>query len=125
VADAFEPGDHATTFGGQPLATAAALKVLEIMEREDVPGRAKAAGERLQSGLEALEGVARVRGLGLLVAAELLDGLDAKDIAARALDAGLIVNAVTPTSLRLAPSLLVTDEEIDEACRILGEVIAG
>jgi len=124
VADAFEPGDHATTFGGQPLATAAARKVLEVMEREDVPGRAKAAGERLRAGLEALAGVTAVRGLGLLVAAELAGGIDAKAVAASALDAGLVVNAVTPTSLRLAPSLLVSDEEIGEACRILGEVIS-
>jgi predicted acetylornithine/succinylornithine family transaminase len=121
----FEPGDHATTFGGQPLATAAARAVLAVMEREDAPARARHAGERLTTGLVALPGVAAVRGLGLLVAAELDPGIEAGKVAAAALDAGLVVNAVTPTSLRLAPSLLVTDAEVDEAVAILGAVLAG
>jgi acetylornithine/N-succinyldiaminopimelate aminotransferase len=124
VAAAFEPGDHATTFGGQPLATAAARAVLAVMEAEDVPARARRAGAKLQADLAALPGVAGVRGVGLLVAAELDEGLDARVVAGAALDAGLVVNAVTPTALRLAPSLLVTDEEIDEAVAILGSVLA-
>ncbi len=114
VAAAFEPGDHATTFGGQPLATAAARKVLEVMEREDVPARARAAGARLTEGLQALPGVTEVRGLGLLLAAE-LDGRDARQVAAAALEAGRVVNGVSPTALRFAPSLLVGDDEVDEA----------
>src|SRR3954467_9832609 len=72
VADAFVPGDHGSTFGGQPLAAAAALATLTVMEREDVPGRATKAGERLRTALEALPGVAEVRGQGLLLAAELV-----------------------------------------------------
>ena len=86
------------------------------MEAEDVPARATAAGKRLAVGLQELAGVREVRGLGLLLAAE-LDGCDARVVAADALDRGLIVNAITPTALRLAPSLLVTDDEIDEASR--------
>jgi acetylornithine/N-succinyldiaminopimelate aminotransferase len=125
VAAAFEPGDHATTYGGQPLAAAAARAVLEVMEREDVPARALRAGERLTLGLEALRSVRQVRGAGLLLAAELDDGIDARRIAADALDAGLVVNAVTPTALRLAPSLLVSDDEIDEALAILAEVLGA
>ena len=116
VAAAFEPGDHATTYGGQPLATAAARAVLAVMEAEDVPARAERAGARLTAGAEALPGVADVRGLGLLLAIE-LDGHDAKDVAARLLELGAIVNAVTPTALRLAPSLLITDDEVDHAAR--------
>src|SRR5438874_9890466 len=73
VAAAFRPGDHATTFGGQPLATAAARAVLKVMQDEDVPSRARAAGARLRKGLEAIPAVADVRGLGLLLAAR-LDG---------------------------------------------------
>jgi acetylornithine/succinyldiaminopimelate/putrescine aminotransferase len=114
VARAFEPGDHATTFGGQPLATAAARAVLEVMEREDVPTRALKAGERLRHELVALPGVSAVRGLGLLLAVELA-GHDARAVASSLLAAGLVVNAVTPTALRLAPSLLVSDDEIDAA----------
>ncbi|MDE3203688.1 MAG: acetylornithine transaminase [Acidobacteriota bacterium] len=124
VADAFVPGDHATTFGGQPLAAAAARAVLAVMEAEDVPARARRAGERLNRALEGVPGVVGVRGLGLLVAAELEPGRPAGEVASAALEAGLVVNAVTPTALRLAPSLLVTDDEIDEAVSILAKVTA-
>jgi acetylornithine/N-succinyldiaminopimelate aminotransferase len=122
VADSFQPSDHATTFGGQPLAAAAARAVLAVMEAEEVPARAAAAGERLRSHLEALPGVASVRGLGLLLAAELADGR-ARDVAVGALEAGLVVNAVTATAVRLTPPLLVSDEEIEEAVAILRDVL--
>ena len=124
VAAAFSPGDHATTFGGQPLATAAAQAVLRIMEREDAPAQAAAAGKRLTDALLELPAVREVRGRGLLLAVELGPDADAKKLASAALDAGLIVNAVSDTALRLAPSLLVTDDEIDEAISILQKVLA-
>jgi predicted acetylornithine/succinylornithine family transaminase len=122
VAAAFVPGDHATTFGGQPLATAAARAVLDVMQREDVPARATAAGARLTKGLESIAAIARVRGLGLLIAAELRDR-PSREVVAAALDAGLVVNAVTDSAVRLAPSLLVTDDEIDEGVDILTAVL--
>jgi acetylornithine/succinyldiaminopimelate/putrescine aminotransferase len=124
VADAFRPGDHATTFGGQPLATSAARAVLEVMQAEDVPARAAASGDRLRKGLEGIPAVAGVRGLGLLLAAA-LDGIDAREAAARALEAGLVVNPVSPTALRFAPSLLVSDEDVDEAVAITRDVLGG
>jgi acetylornithine/N-succinyldiaminopimelate aminotransferase len=124
VATAFRPGDHATTFGGQPLAARAALAVLAVMEREAVPERAEAAGRRLTAALQKVTGVVAVRGLGLLLAAELADGIDAVDVARRTMDRGLIVNAVTGSALRFAPSLLVRDDEIDEAVSILASVLA-
>jgi predicted acetylornithine/succinylornithine family transaminase len=124
AASAFEPGDHATTFGGQPLAARAALATVQIMQREDVPARAARAGARLAEGLAAMPGVVSVRGLGLLLAAELAPGTDAKVAAAACLERGLIVNAVTPTALRFEPPLLVTDAEIDEALVILGKALA-
>ncbi|MFL6204745.1 MAG: acetylornithine transaminase [Acidimicrobiales bacterium] len=123
VAAAFEPGDHATTYGGQPLATAAARAVLQVMEAEDVPARAERAGARLAAAALDLPGVSDVRGLGLLLAVE-LDGHDAKDVAARLLELGAIVNAVTPTALRLAPSLLISDDELDLAVDLLGQALA-
>jgi acetylornithine/N-succinyldiaminopimelate aminotransferase len=123
VAEAFEPGDHATTYGGQPLATAAARAVLTTMQAIDAPGLAVKQGERLMSALAALPGVADVRGLGLLIAAELAEGLDARVVAAACLDAGLVLNAVTPTALRLAPALTIADEQIDEAVAILARVL--
>ncbi|MDQ3294616.1 MAG: acetylornithine transaminase [Actinomycetota bacterium] len=123
VAAAFEPGDHATTYGGQPLATAAARAVLAVMEAEDVPARAERAGQRLTAGALALPGVIAVRGMGLLLAIE-LERHDARVIAARLLELGAIVNAVTPTALRLAPSLLITDDEVDHALALLAEALA-
>jgi predicted acetylornithine/succinylornithine family transaminase len=128
VAAAFEPGDHATTYGGQPLATAAARAVLVEMRRLAIPAAARRAGERLRSSLLALDPVTEVRGLGLLLAAELdieTVGRDARTIAGELLDHGLVVNGVTPTALRLAPPLTVSDVEIDEAVSILGAVLDG
>jgi acetylornithine/N-succinyldiaminopimelate aminotransferase len=124
VAAAFEPGDHATTYGGQPLATAAARAVLAVMEREDVPSRARQSGAALMAGLEALPEVEAVRGLGLLIAAELRPGFDARRVASAALDRGLVVNGVTPSALRFAPPLLVSQSEIDEALGLLGAALA-
>jgi predicted acetylornithine/succinylornithine family transaminase len=125
VAAAFEPGDHATTYGGQPLAASAARAVLAVMEAEDAPGRAAKAGERLMTALRDVPGIQDVRGFGLLIAAELEPGIDARVVAADALAAGLVVNPVTPTALRLAPQLLVSDDEIDEAVGILAAVLAA
>jgi acetylornithine/N-succinyldiaminopimelate aminotransferase len=123
VASAFVPGDHATTFGGQPLAAAAARAVLAVMEAEDVPARAAARGAYLVEALQSLAGVRNVRGAGLLVAAE-LEGPVAKEVASAALAAGLVVNPVTESALRLAPSLLVSEEEIDKAMVLLAGAIS-
>jgi acetylornithine/N-succinyldiaminopimelate aminotransferase len=123
VAAAFGPGDHGSTFGGQPLALAAARATLAVMEAEDVCGRAQRAGARLSDGLGALEGVVSVRGVGLLLAAQ-LDSPVARDVAARALEGGLLVNPVRPDAVRVAPPLLVRDDEIDGALRILGLALA-
>ncbi|NLA34956.1 MAG: acetylornithine/succinylornithine family transaminase [Actinobacteria bacterium] len=111
VADAYQPGDHGTTYGGQPLAAAVARKVLEVMAREDVPARARHQGQAIIDGLRGRPGIASVRGLGLLIAVE-LDGVAAGDAAATLLERGVVVNAVTPTALRLAPSLLISDDEV-------------
>lgn len=125
VAAVFEPGDHATTYGGQPLAASAARATLAIMERDNIPQRAEHAGSRLRKLLLEIPGVVEVRGLGLLLAAQLADGIDARAVAAAALDAGLIVNAVSPSALRLAPPMLVSDDELLEAIGILTTVLAA
>ena len=123
VAAAFAPGDHGSTFGGQPLAASAAREVLRVMEEIDAPACAAARGATLTSLLAALPGVTAVRGLGLLLAAELdpgvLDGRTGADVARACLDAGLVVNGITPTALRLAPPLTVTDDELAD-CAIAG-----
>ncbi len=125
VAAAFKPGDHATTFGGQPLAACAARAVLGELQRIDAPALARDQGARLTAALEALPGIAAVRGLGLLIAAELVAPKDAPAVARACLDAGLVVNAVTPTALRFAPPLTVSAAEIDEAVGILGAVLSA
>ncbi|MBK6670508.1 MAG: acetylornithine/succinylornithine family transaminase [Actinobacteria bacterium] len=124
VASCFRPGDHATTYGGQPLAAAAARSVLAVMERERVPERANRAAARITDALGGVPGVAGVRGLGLLIAVELAD-VPAPAVAAALLDAGVVVNAVTPTALRLAPSLLISDDEIDLAVAAIADAIAA
>ncbi|MGH9236007.1 MAG: aspartate aminotransferase family protein [Acidimicrobiales bacterium] len=122
VSAVFGPGDHATTYGGQPLATAAARAVLATMQAVDAPGRAARVGVRLAGALADLPGVAGVRGQGLLLGVE-LDGLDARQVNAALLDAGVVANAVTPTALRLAPSLLIEDAQVDDAVAIVADVL--
>jgi acetylornithine/N-succinyldiaminopimelate aminotransferase len=120
VAAAFGPGDHGSTFGGQPLALSAARATLAVMEAEDVCSRALEKGRRLALGLQALPGVLAVRGSGLLLAAQLRTP-QAPEVVAAALTRGLLVNAVRPDAVRLAPPLLVRDDEIDRALAILRE----
>jgi predicted acetylornithine/succinylornithine family transaminase len=122
VAAAFEPGDHGSTFGGTAIATAAARAVLDEMARIDAPQLATRAGGRLADALGGVSGVKEVRGMGLLLAAE-LDGSDAKEVNAALLAGGLIANAVTPTAIRFAPPLTVSDSEIEEAVGIFAEVL--
>jgi predicted acetylornithine/succinylornithine family transaminase len=124
VAAAFNPGDHGSTFGGQPLAMAAARATLAVMESEDVCGRARRAGALLASGLGDLPGVVSVRGAGLLLAAQ-LEEATAAEAARRALARGLLVNPVRPDALRLCPPLLVADDEIEAALGVLRGVLGG
>ncbi len=122
VASTFAPGDHATTFGGQPLAAAAAISVLEVMTAINAPQKATDSGALLHQGLMKIPAVVSIRGLGLLLAAELAEP-KAKDAARAALEAGLVVNAVTDSALRLAPPLNVTRSEVEEAIEILRQVL--
>lgn len=124
VAAVFQPGDHGTTYGGQPLAASAARATLQILERLNAPQLAERAGAEFRHLLETVDGVVEVRGLGLLLAAQLAEGLDAKAVAADLLQKGLIVNAVSPTSLRFAPPLIVSETEIAQAVDLLSAVLA-
>ncbi len=124
VAAVFQPGDHGTTYGGQPLAASAARATLAILERINAPQLAEQAGAQLRHSLEIIDGVVEVRGLGLLLAAQLADGIDAKAVAGDLLSKGLIVNAVSPTALRFAPPLIVSTSEIAQAVELLSSVLA-
>lgn len=123
AASHFSPGDHGTTYGGGPLVAAAALRTVEVLTRINAPALAARAGQRLAAMLSDLPGVTSVRGRGLLLACELTPGVDAPGVAAAALRAGVIVNAVTPTALRLAPPLVITDEELAHGVETLGAVL--
>ena len=128
VAAAFGPGDHGSTFAGQPLAAAGAREVLRIMEEMDAPRKARERGAELTVLLEAIPGVSSVRGLGLLLGVELdaaaLAGRTAGEVARACLAAGLIVNGVTPTALRLAPPMTISSDELVEGVGILASVLA-
>jgi acetylornithine/N-succinyldiaminopimelate aminotransferase len=124
VAAVFEPGDHGSTYSGTAIATAAVNAVITEMRRLDAPALATRQGARLAAGLGALPGVDTVRGKGLLLAAELVGG-EAPAAYRTLLDLGLVTNAVTPTALRFAPPLTVTDEEIDEAVELVGKALAS
>ena len=112
-ADVFEPGDHGSTFGGNPLACATALAVLAVIEQDGLVGHAAEMGELLNSALLDL-GAKEVRGLGLMQAFEFAEPR-AKAFQQVSLDAGLIVNAVDDNSVRLVPPLIITAAEIDRA----------
>jgi predicted acetylornithine/succinylornithine family transaminase len=124
LADAFQPGDHGSTFAGGPLVSAAALVAFEICSDPELLARVRTLGERLRAGLAELPGVGAVRGRGLMVGFDLGPGRAAPELAGRALtEQRLVLNATGPTTLRLEPPLIVTEAEIDEALARLGELL--
>lgn len=114
VASAFQPGEHGSTFGGQPLAMSAARATIEVMQSIDAPGLATRAGARLRDALVDVPGVVEVRGAGLLIGVVLEPGLEARAVTDGALAAGLVVNDPAPNVIRLCPPLIVSDEELGE-----------
>ena len=120
-ADVFEPGDHGSTFGGNPLACAAALAVLAVIERDGLVGHAAEMGEVLHGALHGLGGK-EVRGLGLMQAVE-FDQPKAKTFQQACLEAGLVVNAVDDHSVRLVPPLIITAKEIESAHATMLQVV--
>ncbi|HEY8491209.1 MAG TPA: acetylornithine transaminase, partial [Dehalococcoidia bacterium] len=122
VAAHFYPGDHGTTFGGNPLATRAGYAVLQYVIQQDLPARARELGAYLMQRLRGLEDrhavIRGVRGVGLLVAVELRTDA-AEEVARRCLERGLLVNNLKPDLLRFTPPLTVSREEIDRAVEIL------
>ncbi|MYG93695.1 MAG: acetylornithine transaminase [Acidimicrobiia bacterium] len=123
VAAVFQPGDHATTFGGQPLAASAAHATLEVMQELDLPRLAAHAGQIMTSALLDLDKVISVRGRGLLLGVELADERSANEVVSTAQAAGLLVGIAGPRSLRLAPPLIISHDEIAHGVVILQEVL--
>ncbi len=125
VAAAFVPGDHGSTYSGTALATAVVETVISEMKRLDAPALARAGESKIRALINGADGVVGVRGSGLLLGIALEEGIVAGDVAAEALANGLIVNAVNAATIRLAPPLTVSDEEIAEAISILTAAIAN
>ncbi|MDI3214008.1 acetylornithine transaminase [Arthrobacter sp. AL12] len=105
-------GQHGTTFGGNPVATAAALATLHVLENQQVLGHVRKLGEHLRAGLAAVHGVTEVRGDGLLIGFD-LDADVAPAVVTAGLGAGFIVNSPGPHTIRLAPPLILTTEQAD------------
>jgi acetylornithine/N-succinyldiaminopimelate aminotransferase len=121
AADVLEPGDHGSTFAGGPVATAAALAVLDVVDDPALLRGVRERGEELRRGLAALEGVREVRGRGLMVGVGLEDGIDAATVAADLLERGLVVNVPAADTLRLLPPLVVDGSQIERAVGLIGE----
>ena len=116
-------GDHGSTFGGAPIAAAAALAALAVIDDPELLRAVGERGEQLREGLGELDAVSEVRGRGLMVGVSLSDGLDASEIARRALAAGLVINVPGPGMLRLLPPLTTSEAEIDEGLQKLAAAL--
>jgi acetylornithine/N-succinyldiaminopimelate aminotransferase len=124
LADTLQPGDHASTFAGGPVACAAALVAMEICSNDELLAHVVAMGERLSAALAELPFIASVRGRGLLIGAELVPGVSAIELTRRALlEERLVINATGPSSLRMEPPLIVSEVQIDEAVARLARLV--
>jgi len=123
AAELFQPGDHGSTFGGNPVTTAAGLAAIEVIESKNLLSKVKQQGAHLIQELAQIPGVKEVRGAGLLLGIE-LETLRASDIARAMRDAGVLVNAANATTVRIAPALIVTDAQINKFISIFRKVIS-
>ncbi len=123
IAATMKPGDHGSTFGGQPLALSVVDSVISIMERDDLAKRSKTLGQLLCTKLEATGVFVEIRGKGLLVGCDLdADGpLTAHELVSRCFDAGLVINATSEYTIRLAPPLIIDENQIDQAVAIISQ----
>jgi predicted acetylornithine/succinylornithine family transaminase len=127
VADRLRPGTHAATFGGNPLACAAALATIETIEEDGLLERALAIGERFRSFFEGLRGrcpwIREVRGLGCMIGVEL--SVDGSPVVRGCMERGLLINCTHQTVIRLLPAMNLSDAELAEGCGVLEEVLVN
>lgn len=123
VARAFEPGTHGSTFGGSCLAIAAANAVIDTIEEEGIAQNVEEVGSYLRERLAALPQVVEVRGKGLMVAIDLTEGVDANAVVLAALEAGLVINATGPHTLRFLPPLVCKREDVDTCIERLAPLL--
>jgi predicted acetylornithine/succinylornithine family transaminase len=115
MGEVLEPGDHGSTFAAGPLASTAALAVLEIVDQPALLRRVRELGSGLREDLLALDGVSEVRGRGLMLGVGLAEGIDATAVGADLLERGLVVNVPGPGTLRLLPPLTVDPDQLSQA----------
>jgi acetylornithine/N-succinyldiaminopimelate aminotransferase len=123
--DVFGPGNHGTTFGGNPLAMRAGIETMRIVAEDKLLDNAALVGERIKSGLQrewsGTRGVVEIRGQGLMLGIEL--DRPCGDLLQRAADAGLLISVTADTVIRLLPPLIMTPAEGDEVVRILAPLV--
>lgn len=121
-----KPGEHGSTYGGNPLACSVALAALEVLEEEHLAERAEELGRKFRESLASLPKsiVASVRGKGLLNAVEVKDKFDALEICRKLRDHGLLAKPTHETIIRFAPALVISEEALMEACDIIHKVFA-
>jgi acetylornithine/N-succinyldiaminopimelate aminotransferase len=126
-ASVFAPGDHGSTFGGNPLICATGVATLKFIIENDIPAKVKKTGQYFVAGLEKLKAkfgfITEIRGRGLLLALGMTDNI-AEELVLACLKEGLLVNPVKPDALRFIPPLIITKEDVDEALGILEKVLA-
>ena len=123
AAELFQPGDHGSTFGGNPVTTAAGLAAIEFIESKKILSKVEKQGAHLIQELALIPGVKEVRGAGLLLGIE-LESLKASDVSDAMREAGVLVNAANATTIRIAPALIVSDVQITKFIAIFKKVIA-
>jgi acetylornithine/succinyldiaminopimelate/putrescine aminotransferase len=126
VAKAFGPGTHGSTFGGNPLASAAALAALDVLEDEGLMQNAAEMGDTFKRGLAALKRekkpIKEVRGMGLMIGVHLSEPI-ASGVQQKCQAAGLLIHTVGDSVLRILPAMIVTKEQIDQALSILSDAL--
>jgi acetylornithine/N-succinyldiaminopimelate aminotransferase len=123
ASDLFQPGDHGSTFGGNPVTTAAGLAAIKFIESQKLLKKVEKQGAYLMQELALIPGVSEVRGAGLLLGIE-LENLKSSDVAIALQKSGVLVNAANPTTIRLAPALIVTDVQIKKFISIFKKVMS-
>jgi acetylornithine/succinyldiaminopimelate/putrescine aminotransferase len=127
VAEKLKPGTHAATFGGNPLAARAALATIETIEQDGLLDRAVQIGERFRSRFLALKEkcplITDVRAKGAMIGVEL--SVEGTAVVQGCLEKGLLINCTHQTVLRLLPALTLSDEQIEDGCDIIAEVLLG
>ena len=122
AADLFEPGEHGSTFGGNPITTSAALAVIKTIESKKILMKVQRQGRSLIQELALIPGVLQVRGAGLLIGIELVS-VNSQEITQKLLARGVLVNAANTTTIRIAPALIVSDAQIKKFVSIFREVL--